>query len=193
MRGWRACSSRASEGIWRSALRLCDSYAIARALHSKTYSRAGIVAPRLTSLDSRRGIGARGIRLMREDATEPESKLLRAWQLAVLRFAVTLDDHDRMHALGVAGEVDRLGGAADDAFNFFRRTTAELCRAIHGSDAQVEAIVLRFLTQIDNTRLRRAFEAAIANDRTPPKIVSSRSRPNVDLWRGLPSRRATGT
>ncbi|MBR1207605.1 hypothetical protein JQ562_33710 [Bradyrhizobium sp. AUGA SZCCT0051] len=175
------------------ALRLCDSYAIERALPSKTYSRARIVAPRLTSLDGRRGIGARGVRLMREDATEPESKLLRAWQLAVLRFAVTLDDDDRMHALGVAGEVDRLGGAADDAFHFFRRTTAELCAAISGRGADQDAVIRRFLAEIDNVRLKRAVEAAIAKDRTPPKLVASRIKPGTDLWRGLPSRRATGT
>ncbi|WP_236000050.1 hypothetical protein [Bradyrhizobium uaiense] len=134
---------------------------------------------------------------MREDATEPESKLLRAWQLAVLRFAVTRDDDDRMHALGVAGEVDRLGGAVDDAFHFFRRTTAELCVAISGRGADQDAVVRRFLAQIDHVRLRRAVEAAIAKDNvrdcTPPKLVASRVKPGNDLWRGLPSRRAAGT
>uniref|UniRef100_A0ABS3MGX4 Uncharacterized protein n=2 Tax=Bradyrhizobium quebecense TaxID=2748629 RepID=A0ABS3MGX4_9BRAD len=175
------------------ALRLCDSYAIERALPSKTYSRARIVAPRLTPLDGRRSIGARGVRLMREDATKPESRLLRAWQLAVLRFAVTLDYDDRMQALNVAGEVDRLGGAADDAFHFFRRTTADLCAAISGQGADQDAVIRRFLAQIDNVRLKRAVEAAIARDRTPPKLVASRIKPGNDLWRGLPSRRATGT
>lgn len=130
---------------------------------------------------------------MRETATEPESKLLRAWQLAVLRFAVTLEDDDRIHALAVAGEVDRLGGAADDAFHFFRRTTAELCAAISGHGADRDGVIQRFLAQIDNVRLKRAVEAAISRDRTPPKLVASRSKPGNDLWRGLPSRRATGT
>ncbi|WP_244485373.1 hypothetical protein [Bradyrhizobium tropiciagri] len=133
---------------------------------------------------------------MREDATEPESKLLRAWQLAVLRFAVTLDDDDRMHALGVAAAVDRLSGAADDAFHFFRRTTAELCAAVSGRPDQ-DVVIGRFLAQIDNVRLKRAVEAAIARERTPhrtpPKLVASRAKPGNDLWRGLPSRRATGT
>ena len=99
---------------------------------------------------------------MREMVSEPESRLLCAWQLAVLRFAVTLDDDDRIHALGVAGEVDRLGGAADDAFHFFRRTTAELCAAISGRGVDRAAVIRRFLAQIDNVRLKRAFEAAIA-------------------------------
>lgn len=130
---------------------------------------------------------------MRETATEPQSKLLRAWQLAVLRFAVTLDDDDRTHALAVAGEVDRLGGAADDGFHFFRRTTAELCAAISGRGAERDAVIGRFLAHIDNVRLRRAVEAAIARDLTPPKLVARSGRPGNDLWRGLPSRRATGT
>jgi hypothetical protein len=130
---------------------------------------------------------------MQGKATEPETRLLRAWQLAVLRFAVTLDADDRMHVLGVAGEVDRLAGAAGDAFHFFRRTTAELCEAISSQDADQDAVIQRFLAQIDNVRLKRAFEAAIARDRTPPKLVASRTRPSNDLWRGLPSRRATGT
>lgn len=134
---------------------------------------------------------------MRENATEPGSRLLRAWQLAVLRFAVTLDDDDRMHALGVAGEVDRLGGVADDAFHFFRRTTAELCAAISGQGTDQDGVVGRFLAQIDNVRLKRAVEAAVARERTPqrtpPKLVASRMKPGNDLWRGLPSRRATGT
>ncbi|WP_420967021.1 hypothetical protein [Bradyrhizobium sp. B120] len=131
---------------------------------------------------------------MRSDGvTEPQGKLLCAWQLAVLRFAVTLDNAERMHVLAVAGELDRLSGAAEGAFQFFRRTTAELCHAITGNDAHAESIVRRFEWQIDNPRLRRAFEAAIARDQTPPKIVTSRTRPSEDLWRGLAPRRATGT
>ncbi|WP_066508761.1 hypothetical protein [Bradyrhizobium macuxiense] len=127
-----------------------------------------------------------------EDAIEPQGKLLRAWQLAVLRFAVTLDDDDRMHAHALAGEVDRFGGPTDGSFRFFRRTTAELCRAICGHHEQAEAVLWRFLAQIDNPRLRRAFEAAIAKDRTPPRLVANRTRPNEDLWKGLASRRAAG-
>nr|QIG97055.1 hypothetical protein G6P99_34735 [Bradyrhizobium sp. 6(2017)] len=167
--------------------RLCGAYEIARAIPSKTYCRARIVTPRP-------GSGARGVRSMRsEGASESQGKLLCAWQLAVLRFTVTLDDADRMHVLAVAGELDRLDGAAAGSFHFFRRTTAELCRAITGHDADAETVVRRFQMQIDNPRLRRAFEAAIAKDRTPPKLVASRTRPNDDLWRGLAPRRATGT
>ncbi|MDH2384903.1 hypothetical protein [Bradyrhizobium sp. CER78] len=107
-----------------------------------------------------------------DGATEPQGKLLCAWQLAVLRFAVTLDNAERMHVLAVARELDRIGG--DYAFQFFRRTTAELCHAITGSDAKAEAMVRRFEAQIDNLRLRRALELAVRQDRPPPKLVATR-------------------
>ena len=57
---------------------------------------------------------------------------LRAWHLAILRYAVTLDNADRLAVLRIAREIDRLyprqDGSAD--FEFFRRTSAELCAAI---------------------------------------------------------------
>ena len=64
---------------------------------------------------------------------ERHAKTLRAWQLAILRFAVTLDNADRLAVLMIAAELDRLGSA--DAmtrpdFSFFRKTSAELCAAI---------------------------------------------------------------
>ena len=126
-------------------------------------------------------------------ASDPQGKLLCAWQLGILRFAVTRDDADRMHVLALAGEIDRLGGDADRAFSFFRRTTAELCLAVTGHDTHAEDVVRRFLAQIGNPRLKRAFAAAIAMDRTAPQTAASRARPRDDLWRGLSPRRATGT
>ncbi|MBR0691750.1 hypothetical protein [Bradyrhizobium lablabi] len=127
-----------------------------------------------------------------DGATERQDKLLRAWQLGVLRFAVTLGDDDRMHALALAGEVDRLRGRTDreDSFHFFRRTTAELCHAICASDAQAEAIVRHFQSQIEDPRLKRALEAATGKGGTkPPAIVGRRFKPRGDIWRGLSSRR----
>ena len=57
---------------------------------------------------------------------------LRAWHLAILRYAVTLDNADRLAVLRIAREIDglypRQEGSAD--FEFFRRTSAELCAAI---------------------------------------------------------------
>ncbi len=127
-----------------------------------------------------------------EGATEPHGKLLRAWQLAILRFAVTLDDDDRMHALALAGEVDRLGEwtGGHGSFHFFRRTTAELCRAICGHDEDAEAVVRCFLVKIKDARLKRALEAAIAKGGTRPTIVGGRTKASENLWKGLSPRRA---
>jgi hypothetical protein len=38
---------------------------------------------------------------------EWHAKTLRAWQLAILRFAVTLDNADRLAVLMIASEIDR--------------------------------------------------------------------------------------
>ena len=127
-----------------------------------------------------------------KEVAGPPGKLVRVWQLAILRFVITRDDGDRMQALAVAGEIDRSGGRSDDGFHFFRRTTAELCKALSGHLAQAEAVIQRFQTQIDDPRLRRAFEAAVANELVPRKIVRSRIKTGEDLWKGMSPRRATG-
>ena len=59
---------------------------------------------------------------------EWHARTLRAWQLALLRFAVTLDNTDRLAVLAIAAEMDRLHPEQDSkpAFGFFRRTSAEL-------------------------------------------------------------------
>ena len=63
---------------------------------------------------------------------EWHAKTLRAWQLAILRFTVTLDNADRLAVMAIASEIDRLGPEQDGKpdFGFFRRTSAELCAAI---------------------------------------------------------------
>jgi hypothetical protein len=63
---------------------------------------------------------------------EWQVKTLRAWQLAILRFAVTLVNADRLTVLAIASEIDRPGPRQDGTpgFSFFRRTSAELCAAI---------------------------------------------------------------
>jgi hypothetical protein len=44
---------------------------------------------------------------------EWRAKTLRAWQLAMLRFAVTLDNADRLAVMAIANEIDRLGPPRD--------------------------------------------------------------------------------
>ena len=52
---------------------------------------------------------------------EWHAKTLRSWQLAILRFAVTLDNADRLAVMAIAREIDRLGPHHDSEpdFSFF--------------------------------------------------------------------------
>ena len=115
---------------------------------------------------------------------------LRAWHLAVLRYAVTLDNADRLAALRIAGEIDRLDprrdGSAD--FEFFRRTSAELCAAILQPNEVSLAVLRRHLARIDDDRLKRVFAAAIAADQ-PPVVPAGRPAARANsLWKGISSR-----
>src|SRR5258706_14863830 len=84
---------------------------------------------------------------------------LRAWHLAILRYAVTLDNADRLAVIRIAGEIDRLGprrdGRAD--FEFFRRASAELCAAILQPNEPTPVVLRHYLARIDDDRLKRAF------------------------------------
>ena len=64
--------------------------------------------------------------------SEWHARALRAWQLAMLRFAVTLDEADGLAVMAIASEIDRLGHQHEvkPDFSFFRQTSAELCAAI---------------------------------------------------------------
>ena len=94
---------------------------------------------------------------------EWHARTLRAWQLAILRFAVTLDNADRLAVLAIASEIDRLGPQHDGKpdFNFFRRTSAELCAAILRPNELTATLLRQYLARIDDNRLRRVFAAAI--------------------------------
>jgi hypothetical protein len=123
------------------------------------------------------------------------AKTLRAWQLAILRFAVTLDNADRLAVLAIAREIDRLDPRQDDngKFAFFSRTSAELCAAIQAPGEPASAVLRQYLARIDDDRLKRVFAAAIAAEQPvspaskPAKPVKPVRRDN-SLWRGLPSR-----
>jgi len=121
---------------------------------------------------------------------EWHAKTLRAWQLALLRFAVTLDTADRLGVLAIAAEMDRLQPEQDGkpAFGFFRRTSAELCAAILQPSEHSSTLLRQFLARIDDDRLRRAFAAAIEADQPKVASTSKSIRRDTGLWRGLSSR-----
>jgi hypothetical protein len=132
--------------------------------------------------------------------SERHARTLRAWQLAILRFAVTLDNSDRLAVMAIASEIDRLDpqqqGKPD--FNFFRRTSAELCAAILQPGESAAALLRDYIAQIDGDRLKRAFEATIEDDQPRAPAVSTAKAPAVSkpvnrrdgLWKGLSPRSA---
>jgi hypothetical protein len=121
---------------------------------------------------------------------ERHAGLLRAWHLAILRFALTRESADRLGVLAIANEIDRLGRqqGVGSGFGFFRRTSAELCAAILRRQEGDDAVLNRYLAAIDDARLHRALAAALEAPRPKPDLVRKPVRPNRDLWKGLPSR-----
>ncbi|WP_426613972.1 hypothetical protein [Bradyrhizobium sp. McL0616] len=109
-----------------------------------------------------------------------------------MRFAVTLDDSDRLSAAALAAELDRQGGRrnADDTLHFFRRTSSQLCAAISGQQQNAEATLQCFCEAIEEPRLRLAFTAAIGMTRADPAPSQARPKRNPDLFRGLLARRS---
>ena len=122
---------------------------------------------------------------------EWRTKKIKDWLLAILRFAVTLDDADRSAVLVIAEEIDKLGSRAEDQspFKFFRSTSTELCSAIlDKQNSKGSAVLLLHLNRIDDCRLKRAFEAAIEFGDASQTIESAakiRKRGSQDLWKGL--------
>src|ERR1700722_7516286 len=80
--------------------------------------------------------------------------MIRAWHLAILRFAVTLDNADKLGVFAIAVEIDRLGGscAREPSFGFFRKKSADLCAAILRQDQAAEATLRQYLADIDDVR-----------------------------------------
>jgi hypothetical protein len=92
--------------------------------------------------------------------------------------------------LRIAHEIDRLDprhdGSAD--FEFFRRTSLELCVAILQPSERGSAVLQQYLARIEDDRLKRAIAAAV--DAGQPTVAPAR-RPvgrGNDLWKGLSSR-----
>src|ERR1700730_12114916 len=97
---------------------------------------------------------------------EWRAKTLRAWQLAILRFAVTLDNADRLAVMAIAGEIDRLGPPHDSKpdFSFFHRTSAELCAALLTPNELSPTVLRQYLARIDDDCLKHVFAATIEAD-----------------------------
>ncbi|HEY0568072.1 MAG TPA: hypothetical protein VGD13_08080 [Xanthobacteraceae bacterium] len=121
---------------------------------------------------------------------ERHAKTLRAWQLAILRFAATLDNADRLAVLMIAAEMDGLGPQQDNKpeFRFFRKTSAELCGSILRPNELTSTALRLYLARIDNDRLKRIFAAAVEADRPKAPSISKPVRRDRGLWRGLSSR-----
>jgi hypothetical protein len=115
---------------------------------------------------------------------------LRAWQLAVLRLAVTLDDADRLAVLATAAELDGLDPlrGRKSAFGFFRKTSAELCAAILQQGESSATVLRQHLARIDDQRLKHTFSAAIEAGQTKVSAAPNPIRRDNGLWRGLSSR-----
>lgn len=121
---------------------------------------------------------------------ERQKRTLRAWLLAVLRFALTLDDADRLAVLACATELDKRGPQQREKadFRFFHWTSRELCAAIVDRSLPSSPGVMRqHLARIDDDRLKRTFATAIDID-IPIDKPKSDARPAKrvnDLWKGL--------
>ncbi len=120
------------------------------------------------------------------------AKTLRAWQLAILRFVVTLDDADRSAVMTIASEIDRLGRRHDtkSEFCFFRKTSAELCSAFLRPNELTTALLRQYLARIDDDRLKEIFAAVVEAGQPKAPSVGKPFRREEGLWRGLSSRRS---
>jgi hypothetical protein len=123
-----------------------------------------------------------------QDPVEWRSRVLRAWQLALLRFAVTLDNADRLNVMAIAAEIDRGGHHYEEQMNFcfFRKISGDLCTSILGQNDAADANLRQYLERIEDPRLKRAFASAVDIDTAPPRIRKPKS--NNWLWRGLAPR-----
>jgi hypothetical protein len=128
-----------------------------------------------------------------QGSTKWQARTLWSWHLAVLRFALTHDNADRLGVLAIANEIDRLHGSHDERvdFDFFRRTSAELCEAIlQPNSAGAETLLRQYLARIDDSRLKCALTVVLDVEQPEQASAKRRSKAYSALWRtrGLPSR-----
>jgi hypothetical protein len=119
---------------------------------------------------------------------ERHAKALRAWQLAILRLAVTLDNADRLAVLTIARELDNLAPqhAGKPDFGFFHRTSRELCIAILQPNELTCTVLRQYLTRIDADRVKRAFAAAMEVDQPKPSSFSTADNRTTACGKGSP-------
>jgi hypothetical protein len=127
-----------------------------------------------------------------QDPNDWQVRALRSWHFAILRFALTRDHADKLGVLAAANEIDRLGRSRDDReqFDFFRRTSAELCEAIlHPNQPSCELMLGKYLARIDDAKLKRALMTALDFEQRERASTTPRPKPYSALWRRLPSQR----
>jgi hypothetical protein len=126
------------------------------------------------------------------EAAERHDRTIRAWLLALLRFAVTRDNDDRLAVLATASEIDKLSAPQDRTcgFRFFHRTSAELCAAITDPRPGSAAVLHRHLERMTDERMRRTFAAALELDQTGlPVQRTTGTHGRSALWKGLAAAR----
>jgi hypothetical protein len=142
-----------------------------------------LTSPALDEFQSRRCNRA-------EKAVTHHERMLRAWHFAILRFAVTFDNADRLNVLAIAYELDRPDRKERQReFHFFRRTSAELCLAILNHDETGPAVLRSYLAQIDDHRLKQALAAAVGIFETNVAPARRRPKQSESLFKGLPPRK----
>lgn len=125
-----------------------------------------------------------------EGPDEHHAGMVRTWHLAILRFAVTGDNADRLGVFAIANGIDRLGMRYGErpGFRFFRRLSVGLCACIAQRDEAADATLRQYIARIADAPLKRALAAAIEIDPREATPAKGRRKPEGNLWRGLPSR-----
>lgn len=128
----------------------------------------------------------------RPNQVRRDEQRLKEWQFLLLRFAVTREPIDQAAAASAAQPLDAAICRHEPSFSYFARTTSEVCAAIANSHDENAALTLRrFLSRIDDDRLRAAFAACLdLTDGAAARAAKPRAawRDRQDLWRGLPKR-----
>lgn len=153
------------------------------------------MTPRKADLALENRSPKQGVTTDQSDSLDWNARALLAWHIAILRYALTLENADRLNVLSVAAEIDgpdRQSGNGSD-FRFFRRTSSQLCAAILDPNDAPRTILRQYLARIDDARLRQVLAAALGIDRGEPAPDGRLRKSNPNLWKGLLSRNSIRT